>query len=513
MPGSESHDVIVVGGGPAGSVMAWSLAERGVRVAVLERANFPREKVCGDFVEPGGLRILESMQCLKPLEARSPLPITHSRSYIQSRIVYRGEIPYYEAQRDLPPYGYIVPRSELDAQLLDRARSAAAKVYEGCIASEISREGELVRVKVRSGERRFSLEAPLVIGADGTESVVARSFGQARNDSRFISVSQRGYVEGVSVSRGEAAIWFDDEMYPGYGWMFPMADGTANVGVGVLREACERYQLSVPRMFQGFLEKLRRNHPGCTHIRLLRRPLGGIVKTYSGVGSNHFDGALLIGDAGSFVDPMTGEGITPGMESALIASSTVVEALEQGRFDAAFLSRYEREFRAYFDPAMRYLDLCATLMRNRHLSEFWLSSAARGYAEAAHDPTFARVAGAYFGGLELRPLAVMGQVWAKIAAYVAEGSAEMVMDLVNGRTRRTGNFVDDFTVWQRGMSRSFLEDPRWHMSWLRDVAQRSARVMWTSRNPRVRGASQLAGRIPTSQAALGDILQGVHHGA
>ena len=69
---------------------------------------------------------------------------------------------------------------------------------------------------------------------------------------------------------------------------------------------------------------------------------------------------------------MTGEGITPGMESALIAASTVIEALEHGRFDAAFLSRFERDFRHYFDPAMLYLDLCAALLRNWHFREFWM---------------------------------------------------------------------------------------------------------------------------------------------
>ena len=79
---------------------------------------------------------------------------------------------------------------------------------------------------------------------------------------------------------------------------------------------------------------------------------------------NHFDGGLLIGDAGSFVDPMTGEGITQGMESALIASRMVLDALEKGRFDAAFLSRFDRDFRSYFDPTMLYLTFCAVLMRN-----------------------------------------------------------------------------------------------------------------------------------------------------
>src|SRR5258707_12279211 len=136
MSARDAYDVVVVGGGPAGSVMAWSLARRGVRVAVVERATFPREKVCGDFVEPGGLRILEAMQCRPALDGLSRLPITSTRVFIGSQVAYRGDIPYYQQKHGLPPYGYIVPRHELDTHLLDHAQAASATVYQGCARSE-----------------------------------------------------------------------------------------------------------------------------------------------------------------------------------------------------------------------------------------------------------------------------------------------------------------------------------------------------------------------------------------
>jgi menaquinone-9 beta-reductase len=490
MSTAEVYDVIVVGGGPAGSVMAWSLARRGVRVAVIERATFPREKVCGDFVEPGGLRILEAMDCLRALDHASPLPITSTRVYFGPHLAYRGSIPYYEDKHGLPPYGYIVPRHELDTHLLERARTASATVYEGCSATEIRREDGLVQVGVRDGKRDFTLTSRLVVGADGTESIVAKSFELRQTDRRHISISQRAYVEGISIEGGEATIWFDDDLFPGYGWMFPMSGGRANVGVGILSETCHRYGLSVPRAFAAFIEKLRIRHPGCAAIQVTGKPLGGVVKMYGGIGPNHFDGGLLIGDAGSFVDPMTGEGITQGMESALIASATVLESLEKGSFDAAFLSRFERDFRRYFDPAMLYLDFCATVMRNWHFREFWLRATRRGFEEAKTDPDFARVAGSTFGGLNVQPLATVEQIWSRIFGYVGDGGVQALGNLLAGRGRGANGLTGDLCALERGWRGSLNHDPGWHLSWLADVAKKAARLhptLWTSDNPRLRG--------------------------
>jgi menaquinone-9 beta-reductase len=486
---SDLHDVIVIGGGPAGSVMAWSLAKRGVRVAVVERATFPREKVCGDFVEPAGLRILDAMGCRPALQASSPLPITSTRVYFGPRLGYRGAIPYYDAKNGLPPFGYVVPRHILDHHLLERARAVSATIYEGCAAARIRREDGLIHLDARTGRTNFTLTSRLIVGADGTESLVARTFGLAQTDRAHISIAQRAYVEGVSVEGGEATVWFDEDIVPGYGWMFPMSGGRANVGVGILSETCHRHGHSVPKAFVAAIERLRIRHPGCTRIKLISKPIGGLVKMYGGAGSNHFDGGVLIGDAGSFADPMTGEGITQGMESALIASSTVLHALERARFDAASLSSFEQDFRRYFDPAMLFLDLCATLMRNWHFREFWMRSAMRGCERAAADPDFARFAGAGFGGLTVQPLAIVRHIGASILRYWGEGTVQTLRDLMRGARTADGLF-GDLATWWSAWDRSATEDPGWHKAWLADLAKRAEGLgpsLWTQENPRVRG--------------------------
>jgi geranylgeranyl reductase family protein len=487
---SDLYEVIVVGGGPAGSTVAWSLAQRGVRVAVIERAVFPREKVCGDFVEPAGLRILEAMGVGEALQASSPLPITSTRIYFGPRLGFRGAIPYYQAEHGLQPHGFVIPRHILDHHLLERARAVSAKVYDGCAVRGIRREDGWIHVDVRGGGIDFSLRSRLIVGADGAESLVARSFNLEMADRAHISIAQRAYVEGVSVQDGEATVWFDEDIVPGYGWMFPMSGGRANVGIGILSETSHRDDHSVPKDFLATIERLKIRHPGCAQIKLVSKPIGGVVKMYGGAGPNYFDGGVLIGDAGSFADPMTGEGITQGMESALIASATLLKALERGRFDAAFLASFERDFRSYFDPGMLFLSFCAAAMRNSHFREFWMRSALRGCERAMADGDFARIAGAGFGGLNVHPLGILRQIGASILRYLSDGTINTLRHFISGTPIGAEAMLGDLVAWQNAWKQSVSADPDWHAAWLADVVKKAAQLgptLLTQENPRVRG--------------------------
>lgn len=490
MTRKKAFDTIVVGGGPAGSAMAWALAREGVSVAVIERATFPREKVCGDFVEPAGLRILEKMGCSDAIDLKSRQPITRNRVYFGPRLPYQGDIPYYDGAHGLPPHGYIIPRDQLDTVLLENARASGAAVFCGATAHNIRREGQKMVVEVKEADRTFTISAPLVVGADGVQSVVAKAFGLRRSDRRYIGVSQRVYLEGIEADPGEATIWFDEDHIPGYGWMFPMPGGRANMGVGLLGETCDRFGMSVQQCFREAVERLRFRHPGCKHARIASKPLGGSVHIYSGIRRNSFAGGILVGDAGGFADPVTAEGITQGMESSIIGSRTLLSCLDNARFEAEDLAQYERDFRAYFDPAMRYLAFCATLMRNRHLSDLVFRVTRQGFEEAQEDRNFGKVAGAGFGGLNVQPLAMASQIWRKIfARMTAEGVAE-VMRLVSGKGLEASGLVAELASFRTGWRTSRNADPEWHREWLADLLRAIGHLgpsFAMQENPRIRG--------------------------
>jgi geranylgeranyl reductase family protein len=489
--GAKIYDVIVVGGGPAGSTLAWKLASNGVKTVVLEGAKFPREKVCGDYVEPRGLRILDMMAGLKTLEATSPLPITHSSTYIDYKREYISKIPFYGVYSTLPPHGYIVPRDVFDGLLLDIAAKAGATIHQETYATGFTSTATGIEVQAQAKGAKLAYQGRVVVGADGVNSVVARSAGLLASDPRHIALSQRAYAEGLEGELGEAAFFFDGDFFPGYGWMFPMSEGKVNLGVGILKETCQREGIAVPQLFREFFEKLKASHPRCRNLRLCKPAIGGIVKTYGSAGPNYFDRGLLIGDAGSFVDPMTGEGITPAMESALIAARVLLKALPSKRLDAKALAVYEKEYRNYFDPSMIFVDLCASTMRNRHYWPSWRKALVRGCRMAQHDTKFAATAGACFGGLEVDPMGILSAVWRKTAECLMVLGSRGVLDLADGKIGTAVSALSEGTGWMTDSVKSILNDPYWHASWAVDVHGKWLHALATMRkrqaDPRIKG--------------------------
>jgi geranylgeranyl reductase family protein len=477
----------VVGGGPGGSTLAWELARQGVDVTVLERACFPREKVCGDYVEPRGLRILDRMGCLERLAAGGRLRVSRTATFVDWKCRYSGKVPFYGPGADLPPYGHVIARDELDDAMLATARDAGATVHEQSSVTSVDAGPSGVVVQAKRGGKTVRYRGRLVVGADGANSVVAKVSGLTVDDPRHIAVAQRAYAT-LDGDVAEAVFFFDQGIFPGYGWMFPLGGGKVNLGVGILSETRNNFGIHVPELFASFVERLRDVHPRCGTLELCAPPIGGIVKTYGGVGPNHFDGGVLIGDAGSFVDPMTGEGITPAMESALLASPILLEALAAGRSDAAQLSAYETAFRAHFDPAMTFLDLCAATFRNRHLAEPWLRALARGCELASGDPEFARTGSSYFGGVDVRPFGILGQMWVRVVEDLA---LAWPRSLRSGGTETT---LTDVFEWQRALLRSLLSDPFWHTRWVADVQRKWLRML----SPTIRREDPRFSGVPSS---------------
>ena len=299
----EHWDVVVVGGGPAGAACAAAArrAEPAARVLVLDRARFPRDKVCGDGIAPEALDVLAGLgmdpDVLTEGYARVPrLRLRSPGGAVVDRTMHRP--------------ARVVPRAVLDGRILEAALATGAEFRRHVVR----------RLEVRADGVDIDgvLTAGVVVGADGAESVVRRALGIAPNPPHELAIAIRGYAPVPAGLADVQLIATTEQRWPAYAWSFPLGDGRANVGYGELVSG------GVNRA--GLLAGLERLLPGvdAAELRAHRLPLStGRPRTPDGR-------VLLAGDAASLINPLTGEGIFYAVLSGALAGAASVAGASAG---------------------------------------------------------------------------------------------------------------------------------------------------------------------------------------
>jgi geranylgeranyl reductase family protein len=311
---SAHFDAVVVGAGPAGSVAALVLARGGARVALVDKASFPRDKACGDLVGPRGVQVLTDLGLRVPDAGQGSDLLAVGPSGRRSRL------PAYPG-RSYPGHGIIVPRLAFDHALREAAvKAGAVPVRARITAVETGREGRVDAVVGGDGQR---LTGDVVIAADGALSPVARLAGMLDPEAALWGFAIRAYVPAEVplplLVLLDASPW---RIYPGYGWLFPGADGQANVGIGV---GLGNSRGQAP--LRGDLDRLVALLGRQGDLRGDARPgpvMGGWLRM-GGTGAPPAAGnVLLAGDAAGLINPLQGEGIGPAMVSARLAAEAVL---------------------------------------------------------------------------------------------------------------------------------------------------------------------------------------------
>jgi geranylgeranyl reductase family protein len=335
--GDGRFDVLVVGGGPGGSVAAMVLARAGARVALVDKARFPRDKACGDLVGPRGVQLLDDLGVKIPGSRQVGDMIVVGPTGRRVRLPCRPGITY-------PGYGFAAPRAIFDETLQAEAETAGAEVFVGRAGEPIWRDGDVDGFELSSGAR---VCADVVIGADGATSRVADVAGLVDPARVLWGFAVRAYVEDP-VTMPHIALWESERGrgFPGYGWLFPGVDGRANVGLGLGMLADRGASGAASRQFTAFAAHLRRLDVLRAEVPADRQPgrLGGWLKMGM-LGTVPARGrVLLVGDAAGLVNPLQGEGIA----QAMVSGRAAAEAVLAGPGDAA--ARYRRFVRDTYAP-------------------------------------------------------------------------------------------------------------------------------------------------------------------
>ena len=336
--------VIVVGAGPAGSVLAGLLAQRGVETLLLDKATFPREKICGDYLSPGTVRLLDQLDLLDLVRSAGARRLWGMTVASPDGTTFQAEFPAITETNGASPFALSIPRAILDTLLLKWARGFGTRCVEELRVTDLIWEnGRVCGVTGIGPTGQETYRGQIVVGADGRNSVVARRLGLHQRHPTLRRMALVAYYEGVSELTDHGMISVGNRSYC---ILNPIGERLANASIVVDQGIVQGWKGQLDELFDGTLQAfpLALSALRSTERRGPVRCLGPLAFRSS---RSAKAGALLIGDAVGFYDPFTGEGVGHALYSAKLAAHAIASALAEGDggLTEAHLERFDDEQR------------------------------------------------------------------------------------------------------------------------------------------------------------------------
>ena len=364
--------IVIIGAGPAGCATALRLSHAGIPSVLLDRATFPRDKVCGDALSgkvPTLLNRLDPAIMDRFRQRFEPADVWGIRFYPPSKKLI--ELPFkvgYERVPDAAP-GYVSKRIDFDAFMVEEVRRREdidLHLDTEVVATERTESGYFI--KARNGKE---WHCRLLIDGSGAHSKFSRKEAGQEIDKDHYAAAVRAYYRGVTGFHPDNFIelHFLEEYNPGYFWIFPLPNGEANVGLGMRSDIVAKKKLNLRKELDKIVASaaFRDRFAGAEQIDPTvgyGLPLGSKDRTLSG---DHY---LLIGDAGHLIDPLTGEGIGNGVYSGFIAAELAERCLAEGRFDAKYLAAYDVRIERVLRTELRLSYRLQQIMQYKWITNF-----------------------------------------------------------------------------------------------------------------------------------------------
>ncbi len=346
----KQTNIVIIGAGPAGCATSLFLSKHKIHHTIIDKAIFPRDKVCGDALSGKTVYVLNQLDPTIIPEFNE-LKNEFIESWGVKFVAPNGkaiDIPFKSdmSKEQLPP-GFIAKRFDFDNELFKRLDRTFATVIEGAEVTQIVKTANGTDVFYEKENSKFEIRnSKLIIGAEGDRSIVAKKFAGIQKDNDHYCAGIRAYYEGVTGMHEQNFIelHFLPEMLPGYFWIFPLPNGMANVGAGMLSSEVSKRKVNLKADMLKAIESnpnIKERFKNATlqgKIQGWGLPLGSKKRPVSG------EGFLLVGDAGSLIDPFTGEGIGNALYSGMMAANHIAECIKQDKFDADFMKQYDIAF-------------------------------------------------------------------------------------------------------------------------------------------------------------------------
>ena len=341
-------EILIIGAGPGGVATALQLAKQNISCIIVDKANFPRDKICGDALSGKVVEVLKKIDVtllndfqLQPIQLGS-----WGVSFVapNNKVL---EVPFkqnFDIHNQQPP-GYISKRIHFDNFLFNVLKKFPdyIQVLENTDLTIFDKTDSGYKATTKDGAT--IIDAKLVIAADGAQSRFARYTGDVKVEPKHYCAGVRAYYKNVSGMHNANFIelHFIKDLLPGYFWIFPLPNGEVNIGVGIRSDKISKHKLNLKNILNTIIQQ----HPEISKrfvnaemvddVKGFGLPLGSKKRSISG------DNYLLIGDAASLIDPFTGEGIGNAMMSGLFAANHAMQCLQKNNFSCSFNKQYDND--------------------------------------------------------------------------------------------------------------------------------------------------------------------------
>ena len=372
----QMYDVIIVGAGPSGTTAALYASRLGLNAILLDKSTFPRDKICGDALSGKTVRVLRDLNLLesvKGLEGATIERITFgSPGNQQFDVQLKGS-----EQNDYITEGYVIPRKVFDNFLFQRA-SEVTETRQGFNVKDLIKDGDNVAgvEGVNSDGQLEQIEAPIIMGADGPNSIVSRKMDLYEMDMKNTAVALRCYYKGVEGLTNQIELHYLEEVNPGYFWLFPAGNGTANIGIGLSKDEAKKKDRNLRDILDQVINS-DRFKGRFKNAEAMEKPVGWNLPLGRIKRANHGNGYMLLGDAAGLVDPFTGEGIGNAMVSGMYASRVASKAIKLNNYKDAIFEEYDSLLWNELGGELRTSSKLADLARHSFLLNFVINRAVR----------------------------------------------------------------------------------------------------------------------------------------
>jgi geranylgeranyl reductase family protein len=387
-------DIMIIGAGPAGASCATYLANDGFKVILVDWQKFPRDKVCGDFVSPFAINEL------------TKLGVSHLDAFKKTNIIRSAAIFINGEERinrrfpktaEYPEFGRVIPRIILDDMILQAARKAGVKIIESARFNSFQVFENAVVSYMKQGDKDIILSSKMLIGADGSQSSVARILRNGKPDEEDLIIGVRAYFENINSPEDRADLYFSSETFPGYYWLFPTGNGGANVGVGMLYKTLPRNNRHLKELLLQLISE-----DTCLKSRIGDGKLQGKVaawplSTYNPNSVYSAERVLLIGDAAGLINPLNGEGIQYALQTGRWAAEIIKQSNED--YSNQALYAFKRKLDESLSYDLSFSNWIVQFIRNRTFNPVWIKVLEVFINQAKINDAYGDIAGGIIAGI------------------------------------------------------------------------------------------------------------------